>query len=49
MAGMRGRSGPPGNQNGFRHGLADIIPNAVLTVFSIPQSNPLEKKSCPAY
>jgi len=24
MAGMRGRSGPPGNQNAFRHGLAGI-------------------------
>jgi len=22
MAGIRGRSGPPGNQNAFRHGLA---------------------------
>ena len=24
MAGIRGRSGPPGNQNAFRHGLAGI-------------------------
>jgi len=24
MAGTRGRSGPPGNQNAFRHGLARI-------------------------
>jgi len=24
MAGTRGRSGPPGNQNAFRHGLAGI-------------------------
>jgi len=24
MAGIRGRSGPPGNQNSFRHGLAGI-------------------------
>jgi hypothetical protein len=24
MAGLRGRSGPPGNQNAFRHGLAGI-------------------------
>jgi len=24
MVGMRGRSGPPGNQNAFRHGLAGI-------------------------
>src|SRR5215469_7972467 len=24
MAGIRGRSGPPGNQNAFRHGLASI-------------------------
>src|SRR5262249_3969233 len=25
MAGIRGRSGPPGNQNAFRHGLAGIL------------------------
>jgi len=25
MAGIRGRSGPPGNQNAFRHGLAGIV------------------------
>jgi len=24
MAGKRGRSGPPGNQNAFRHGLAGL-------------------------
>jgi hypothetical protein len=24
MAGIKGRSGPPGNQNGFRHGLAAL-------------------------
>ena len=24
MAGIRGRSGPPGNQNAFRHGIAGI-------------------------
>jgi hypothetical protein len=24
MAGIRGRSGPPGNENAFRHGLAGI-------------------------
>jgi len=24
MAGIRGRSGPPGNQNAFRHGLARV-------------------------
>jgi len=24
MAGIRGRSGPPGNQNAFRHGVAAI-------------------------
>jgi hypothetical protein len=24
MAGLRGKSGPPGNQNAFRHGLASI-------------------------
>jgi hypothetical protein len=26
MAAIRGRSGPPGNQNAFRHGLAGIAP-----------------------
>ena len=25
MAGIRGKSGPPGNQNAFRHGLAGIV------------------------
>jgi len=24
MAGMKGRSGPPGNQNAFQHGLAAV-------------------------
>jgi hypothetical protein len=24
MAGIRGKSGPPGNQNAFRHGLAGV-------------------------
>jgi hypothetical protein len=24
MAGLRGKSGPPGNMNGFKHGLAAI-------------------------
>jgi len=24
MAGLRGKSGPPGNQNAFKHGLAGI-------------------------
>ena len=24
MAGIRGKSGPPGNQNAFRHGLAAV-------------------------
>jgi hypothetical protein len=43
MAGIRGRSGPPGNQNAFRHGLAGIV-NAVLTVFSIRQNSLSEKK-----
>ena len=27
MAGLRGKSGPPGNQNAFRHGLAGVIQN----------------------
>jgi hypothetical protein len=38
MAGIRGRSGPPGNQNAFRHGLSWYLHSAVLTVFSIPQN-----------
>jgi hypothetical protein len=29
MAGIRGRSGPPGNQNAFRHGLAGIAQRRV--------------------
>jgi hypothetical protein len=49
MAGIRGRSGPPGNQNAFRHGLAAIAQRRVDGVFSIPQNNQSEKKSCPAY
>ena len=24
MAGVKGRSGPPGNQNNFKHGLSDL-------------------------
>jgi len=38
LAGIRGRSGPPGNQNAFRHGLAGIA-QRLLTAFSIPQNN----------
>jgi hypothetical protein len=37
MAGMRGRSGPPGNQNAFRHGLAGIAQRA-LTTFQSPRA-----------
>jgi len=33
---MRGRSGPPGNQNAFRHGLAGIAQRA-LTTFQSPR------------
>jgi len=29
MAGIRGKSGPPGNQNAFRHGLAGIAQRRV--------------------
>jgi hypothetical protein len=29
MAGLRGKSGPPGNQNAFRHGLAGILQRRV--------------------
>jgi hypothetical protein len=38
MAGIPGRSGPPGNQNAFGHGLA-ALHSAVLMVLSIPQNN----------
>jgi hypothetical protein len=41
MAGIRGKSGPPGNQNAFRHGLAGLR-SAELMVFSIPQNNQSE-------
>jgi hypothetical protein len=30
-AGIRGKSGPPGNQNAFRHGLAGISQRCALT------------------
>ena len=38
MAGIRGRSGPPGNQNAFRHGLAGIAQRRADGVL-----NPTEK------
>jgi hypothetical protein len=47
MVGIRGKSGPPGNQNAFSTVYLES-PSAVLTAFSIPQNNQSEKKSCPA-
>jgi hypothetical protein len=38
MAGIRGKSGPPGNQNAFRHGLASISQRRINGVF-----NPVEQ------
>jgi len=44
MAGIHGRSGPPGNQNAFTHGLAGIAQRRANPAFSIPQNNQSEKK-----
>jgi hypothetical protein len=48
MAGIRGRSGPPGNQNLFRHGLAGIAQRRADGVLN-PQNNQSEKRSSPVY
>jgi hypothetical protein len=39
MAGIRGRSGPPGNQNGFRHGLAGITQRRADGVLNPPEQS----------
>ena len=39
MAGIRGRSGPPGNQNAFRHGLAGIAKRRVDGVLSLQEQS----------
>ena len=39
MAGIRGRSGPPGNQNAFRHGLAGIAQRRVDGVLSLQEQS----------
>jgi hypothetical protein len=43
MVGVKGKSGPPGNQNAFRHGLAGIS-DRELTVRSQRPSNPFGKR-----
>ena len=47
MAGIRGKSGAPGNQNAFRHGLAGIAQRRADGLLN-PQNNQSEKKSYPA-
>jgi len=39
MAGIRGRSGPPGNQNAFRHGLAAVNQRRNDGVLTEPEQN----------
>ena len=39
MAGIRGRSGPPGNQNAFRHGLAGIAQRRADGVLSLQEQS----------
>jgi hypothetical protein len=43
MAGIRGRSGPPGNQNAFRHGLAGIAQRRSDGVLN-PQENSIREE-----
>ena len=43
MAGTRGRSGPPGNQNAFRHGLAGIAQRRADDVFN-PQEQSIREE-----
>ena len=42
---LAAKSGPPGNQNAFRHGLAGIAQRRA-EAFSIPQNNQPETKFC---
>ena len=39
MAGIRGKSGPPGNQNAFRHGLAGIAQRRADGVLNPPEQS----------
>jgi len=43
MAGIRGRSGPPGNQNAFRHGLAGVAQRRADGVLS-PQEQSIREE-----
>jgi hypothetical protein len=43
MAGIRGRSGPPGNQNAFRHGLAGISQRRADGVLNPAEQSILEE------
>ena len=42
MAGVKGRSGPPGNQNNFKHGLAAIQKRREESVTPISRQNGLD-------
>jgi hypothetical protein len=48
MAGIRGRSGRPGNQNAFRHGLAGILQRRADGVLN-PAEQSVREEICPAY
>jgi len=43
MAGIRGKSGPPGNQNAFRHGLS-VSRSATLTARLIPTEQSIREE-----
>jgi hypothetical protein len=43
MAGIRGRSGPPGNQNAFRHGLAGVAQRRADGVLNPPEQSVREE------
>jgi hypothetical protein len=43
MAGIRGKSGPPGNQNAFRHGLAGIAQRRADVVLN-PQEQSIREE-----
>ena len=46
LAGIRGRSGPPGNQNAFRHGLAGIAQRRADGVLN-PQEKSIREEIVP--
>jgi hypothetical protein len=48
MAGIRGRSGRPGNQNAFSHGLAGIAQPCADGVLN-PAEQSVREEICPAY